>query len=133
MPFVFVIFGLLVLIVGIRGTQDTMFKLLRAEFTGPHSFIPWAAAIFILGALGYAKPIRPVADAMIGLVLLVILLQNKGGFFASLNQQISNPQAPAQPAQTAQDQGQGFTPLYQTLTPSNPGTAGVNYLPGVTY
>jgi hypothetical protein len=94
MPFVFVVVGLLFLVVAVRGTQDALFSLLKTEFTGTGSFIPWAAAIFILGAVGYAKPIKPIADAMIGLVLLAMILNNKGSIFKQFETQIANPTAP---------------------------------------
>jgi len=101
MPFVFVIIGLLLLVVAIRGTQNDAFTLLKSEFVGAHSFLPWAASILILGAIGYARPVKPVADALILLVVLVILLKNGGGFFARLNDAIAHPTAPSQSAATA--------------------------------
>jgi hypothetical protein len=94
MPFVFIVLGLLFLVVAIRGTQAAMFGLLKDELWGSNSFVPWAAAILILGALGYARPVRPIADAMIGLIVLVMLLANKGGFFGQLNAALRNPTAP---------------------------------------
>lgn len=101
MPFVFVILGLLFLITAIRGTQNDMFALVKSEFWGTNSFVPWAVAIFILGAIGYAKPVRPIADAMIGLVIVVMVLANKGGFFAKFNEAIRNPTAPTATTTTA--------------------------------
>ena len=95
MPFVFIILGLLLLIVAIKGTQAQLVILLKSEFTGPGSFVPFAAAIIILGAVGYIKPVKPVADGMIGLVILAMILGNKGGFFSSLNKGLANPVAPA--------------------------------------
>src|SRR6185437_6406490 len=97
-PFVFVIIGLLLLVVAIRGTQNDAFTLLKSEFVGAHSFLPWAASILILGAIGYARPVKPVADALVLLVVLVILLKNGGGFFARLNDAIAHPTAPSQSA-----------------------------------
>ena len=93
-PFVFVVIGLLFLVSAIRGTQNDMFALIKSEFWGTNSFVPWAAAIMILGAIGYAKPVRPIADAMIGLIVLVMILANKGGFFKQINQGLANPVSP---------------------------------------
>jgi hypothetical protein len=101
MPFVFLVFGLLFLVIAVRGTQSAAFKLLASEFSGPNSFVPWAAAILILGAIGYARPLRKPADAMIGLVFLGMILTNKGGFFSQLNAAIRNPVAPAPDAGAA--------------------------------
>lgn len=91
MPFVFIVLGLVFLVTAIRGTQGQMFALVKSEFVGTNSFVPWASSILILGAIGYAKPVRPVTDAMIGLILLAMLLGNKGGFFAKFNDAIRNP------------------------------------------
>lgn len=100
MPFVFIVIGILFLVVAIQGTQAQLVALLKSEFVGSNSFLPWAAAIVILAAIGYAKPVRPIADAFIGLIILVMILANKGGFFTALNNQIHNPTAPATPAAT---------------------------------
>ena len=110
MPFVFAILGILFLVVAVRGTQGAAFTLLQSEFVGKNSFVPWCAAIFILGAIGYAKPVKPAADAMIGLVILSMILTNKGGFFAALNTGLRSPVSPAvTPAATS------FTPAGSAL------------------
>lgn len=97
MPFVFAVLGVLFLIVAINGTQATLWSLLKSEFVGTNSFIPWASAIIILGLIGYAKPVKPIADGLIGLILLALILANKGGFFAQFNNALRNPVAPATP------------------------------------
>jgi hypothetical protein len=123
MPFVLIVVGILFLVVAIQGTQATMFSLLKKEFVGTNSFVPWAAAIIILGLIGYAKPVRPITDAMIGLVLFVMLIANKGGVFAQFNNALQNPVAPTIPAQ------QGFTQAGASLasgTSLAPATANAN-------
>jgi hypothetical protein len=95
MPFVFAVLGVLFLIVAINGTQSQLFTLLKSEFVGTNSFVPWASAIIILGLIGYAKPVKPISDALIGLILLALLLANKGGFFAQFNSALKNPVAPS--------------------------------------
>lgn len=95
MPFVFLIIGLLLLVVAIQGTQGQAFALLKGEFTGSNSFVVFASAIAILGALAFIKPIRPIAMGMIGLVILGMILANKGGFFSQLNNALRNPVAPS--------------------------------------
>lgn len=127
MPFVFAILALLFLVVAIRGTEQDMFALVKSEFWGTNSFVPWAAAIVILGSIGYAKPIRPITDAMIGLILLAILLGNGGGVFAQFNAALKNPVAPTAdatttaltPAQEAADSGNYNTlPTISATTPT---------------
>lgn len=130
MPFVFVVIGLLFLVVAIRGTQAEMFALLKSEFVGTNSFVPWVAALLILGSLGYAKPIRPITDAMMGLIILVMILANKGGFFAAFNRQIDNPTAPSTPA-PAPSTGNGLSG-WAPNQPTNPAT-GSPYAPGTPF
>lgn len=99
MPFVFLIVGIGLLVTAIRGTQATAFGLLESEFSGPNSFLKWALAMLILGAAGYIPVIRPVTRGLMVLVLLAIVLKNKGGLFKSFNDQIAAPvQPPAPPA-----------------------------------
>lgn len=100
MPFVLLVLGLLFLVVAVRGTQDQFFALLKGEFTGTNNFLVWVLAIVILGLIGYLKPIRPVAHAMIGLIILVMIIANKG-IFAQFNNAIRNPTASAAPSQPA--------------------------------
>ena len=69
--------------------------MLKTEFTGNNSFVVFAAAILVLGALAYIRPIRPIAVGMLMLVLLGMVLANKGGFFSQLNAQLRSPTAPA--------------------------------------
>lgn len=92
MPFVIGFLALAMLALGLRGTAPAAGKLLARELTGPTSFAPWFLAIMILGLLGYWRPARPFADAMLGLVIVVVLLvegnpkTGSGGFFNELNQ-----------------------------------------------
>jgi hypothetical protein len=96
MPFVLAALGIVFLVVSIQGTQGTLYGLLKSELTGKDSFIPWVLAIVLLGLAGYIKTIRPVTNALIGLVFLVMILVNGKGFFGALNKAIANPTAPAQ-------------------------------------
>ena len=91
MPFVLLILGMLFLVVAIRGTQGTFFTLLKSEFVGNNSFVVWGAALVILGLVAYIRPIRPAIQALMGLILLVIFLANKGGVFSQFNNAIRNP------------------------------------------
>lgn len=117
MPFVFLILGVVLLIIAIQGTHAQFFSLLKSEFTGSNNFLVWIAALAIIGALGFIRPIRPIALGMMGLILLVIILKNGGGFFAQFNQQIANPVAPA----TGSGSGSGFSlPSLFTTVPGNP-------------
>jgi hypothetical protein len=99
MPFVFLIVGLMILVIGVRGQSNTAIKLLQSEFTGANSFIQWFLAIMILGLVGYYKPIKPLSDGLIGLVILAMILneQSQNNIFGALEQAFQNttPSAPS--------------------------------------
>ena len=134
MPFVFAVLGILLLVIAIQGTQVQAFTMLKSEFSGSNSFIVFAAAIVILGALAYIKPIRPIMFGMIGLVLLGLILANKGGFFSQLNNALRNPTTPDPTAATGTaattPAGQSVTTLQQALPAYSPATTG-NTLPAM--
>ncbi len=100
MPFVLLALGILFLAVAWNNSQKDLFALLKSEFVGTSSFLPWIAALLILGLAGYIKPIRPVTHAFIVLILIVMVLANGGGFFARFNAAIKNPVAPANTSAT---------------------------------
>ena len=134
MPFVLLFLGILFLIVAVRGTQDTFFSLLKSEFIGTNSFIVWGAALVILGLLAYVKPIRPAAQAMMGLVLLIIFLANKGGVFSQFNAALRAPatiNAPANTSATATPAAAANTPGTNWLGGAAPATQPPSYIPGV--
>jgi hypothetical protein len=104
MPFVMLIVGVLLIVAGVRNTQGTLFTLLKSDFSGQGSFIPWIVAIAAIGGLGYIKPIRPITTAFLALVILVMFLSN-GGFFDKFVQ--------------ATGMGNGSVDLSNPLTQSN--------------
>lgn len=91
MPFVFLLFGLVLLVIAVQGTQAEAFGLLKKEFSGNNNFLVFASAIMVLGALAYIRPISKIAFAFIGLVLLAMILKDQGGFIQQLNNAIRNP------------------------------------------
>lgn len=68
------------MIAGLRGQGEDVSKLLQGDLTGKGSFVPWVLAILAVGAVGYIDELRPVSDAFLVLLLVVLLLSN-GGFF----------------------------------------------------
>jgi len=86
MPFVLLVVGLALVVSAARNTQGQLTSLIKADLTGPDSFVPWIVALAIIGGLGYVKPIKPITDAFLVLVIIVLFLSN-GGFFAKFIQQ----------------------------------------------
>jgi hypothetical protein len=113
MPFVLLILGILFFIVSIQGTQGSFFSLIKSEFVGSNSFVVWAAALVIIGLLGYIKPIRPISHAFLVLIVLVLVLANGKNFVANFNSAIRNPVAPSSTANAS-----AATPAQVTLANS---------------
>lgn len=89
MPFLFIGSGLLLLFTGLNGNAAGLYKLLAGDFTGPNNYVYWMIAIIVLGGIGYIPAFKNLSRTFIVLVLLVLLLDNKG-FFAQLQSFISS-------------------------------------------
>jgi len=87
MPFALVLIGLALLISGVRNTQDDLFTLVKGDFSGSQSFVFWTVSILVIGSVGYIPRLKPVANAFLVLVIVVLFLSNRG-FFAKFNEQI---------------------------------------------
>lgn len=80
MPLAFLFAGVVLMVASVRGKQDELFELLKGDFTGRDSFLIWLAALGSVGAAGYIPGLAPVSRAMLVLVLLVLVLSNRGFF-----------------------------------------------------
>jgi hypothetical protein len=87
MPFALLIVGVFLLVAGVRGTQNTLFALVKGDFTGTDNFIYWLLAILIIGAIGYIPKLKPISTGFLVLVIVVLFL-SKGGFFAQFTSAI---------------------------------------------
>lgn len=103
MPFVLLIAGAVLLTSAVRNTQDSLFSLVKGDFTGPNNFIYWFLAIFVIGAIGYIPKAKPVATMFLVLVVLVLVLTRGnpnatgGGFFQQFTSQIQPAQISVAP------------------------------------
>lgn len=87
MAYPLIIFGLILVIVGWRGEIERFNALLRDDLTGSNNFVYWIVAVFFIGALSSYKPLRPVADGFFLLIIVALLLSNRG-FFVKLQEQL---------------------------------------------
>jgi hypothetical protein len=96
MPLVLLILGAMFLIAAVRGADQTrlLMATLKDDFSGPNNFIYWGLAVWAITSLGYIKALKPISNAFIVLVVLVIFLSNKG-FFEKFMQQIGSTQTPS--------------------------------------
>lgn len=75
----FLIIGYVLIIAAIKGREaiDSLFDLLKQDFTGDSNFFAWVTTIALLAMLGMVKSIRPVTDAFIFLIFVVIFIGNR--------------------------------------------------------
>jgi hypothetical protein len=99
MPLALLLLGALFLTAAVRGQKcggkqcaDVLFETIKDDFTGPNNFIYWGLALFLIGALGYFKPMKPLSNAFLGLVILVLFISNRG-FFSKFMEQIGSTQS----------------------------------------
>lgn len=85
MPYALIIAGIVLTVAGVRNTQGTLFSLLKNDFTGNNSFIWWSVSIIAIGAVGYVQETRKLANAFLALVLIVLILANRGVFQQFVN------------------------------------------------
>lgn len=96
MPYALILIGLMLTIAGVRDKQNELFTLIRNDFSGPNSFIYWMGAIAVIGGVGYIPNLKGLSQAFMALVLLVLVIQNKG-VFANFTSALSGTTQPPQP------------------------------------
>lgn len=104
MPIAFIIFGIFLVVASVRWNQggNQVWTLLGSDLQGKSvttgkqtgNFFAWAAAIILIGAVGYIDELKPVANTMLALVIVVLLLSNNG-FFAQLQKDVTAKATPA--------------------------------------
>ena len=86
MPVALLLIGILFLTAAVRGKHGLLFETLRDDFTGPNNFLYWGLAFFVIGAAGYWKPLKPLSNAFMLLVVVVLFLSNRGFFNKFMDQ-----------------------------------------------
>lgn len=93
MPFAFIVVGIVMLVSGVKGTNDQLVTLIKGDLTGQNSFVHWMVAILIIGVIGYIKPLQPISHMFLVLVIVVLIVANRG-VFSAFNSQIFAPPNP---------------------------------------
>ncbi len=121
MPYGLVIIGLLMIITGINNTYSQFASQLQSDFTGSKSFIVWIIALGSVGALGYIKDLRTFSHYFMALILVSMVLANKGVFAQFQSAVASGPKAPTANPDTAQQSlgPQSSTPQINSAITSN--------------
>lgn len=81
--------GVLFVVAAVRNQQSALLAQLEGDFSGSSNFLFWAAAIVLLGAIGYIPKLKPISVALLVLVLVSIALKKGTGFFAQLTQTLN--------------------------------------------
>lgn len=79
MPIILILFGIILIDVGIKGNTSKLMALLKKILMGSNlkaSYLKWAIAIFIVGSIGYIKDLRKIDIALLILVFIVMLDSN---------------------------------------------------------
>ena len=83
MPIFILAVGIMLVVVGVNNKLGELGVLLKEDFTpsgNQPAFQVWIIAIFVAGSLGYVKELKPVANAFLVLIIVSLLLSNKGFF-----------------------------------------------------
>ncbi len=80
MPYAFIVVGLLMIVTGARNTFRQFGAQLVKDFTGPGNFTWWIASLGAVGAVGYIPKLRPVSTAFMTLIVIVLVIAQKGLF-----------------------------------------------------
>jgi len=96
MPFALIVIGLLLVVTAAKDTHLQLGQQVAKDFTGEGNFFTWILAIGVLGFVGYIDKARPVANALLVLVLLAMFLSNsrRGDILTLVKQGLTNPIAP---------------------------------------
>lgn len=93
MPFALVIPGLIVILAAIKGTYKELGSELVDDFkgtTGSVGYMYWVSSIAVVGALGYYAPMQRFSRMFMVLILLGMVLANRG-IFAKFKDALQNP------------------------------------------
>lgn len=83
MPIFFLIIGIMLIIVAINNKLPALGTLAKSDFEKSGNvpgFGLWIVAIFAVGAIGYAKQLKPLANSFLVLIVIAMLLSNRGFF-----------------------------------------------------
>jgi hypothetical protein len=97
MPLLLIGTGIVFILTGVKGDAGKLWALVQGDFTGPNNFVYWLFSILVLGSLGYIPALKNLSRLFVALVLIVLLLDNKG-FFSKLQEFVNSSQQASQPA-----------------------------------
>ena len=100
MPFALLLIGLILVSAGARGRATALGGLLAKDFSGSNNFFFWLAAVAAVGGVGYLPKMEKISRGFLGLIIIVLVLHNKG-FFAQFTAAINSVKTPAPASEAA--------------------------------
>lgn len=98
MPFLLIAVGLVLIVTGVRDTHAQLGAQLTKDFTGQQNFTVWILAIGSVGALGYIENLRTFSHYFLALIIIAMVLSNRGFFQKFTEQFAAGPLASSTPA-----------------------------------
>lgn len=101
MPFALLLIGLVLVVTGAKGTMRELGSEIREDFIGPGNFTWWIASIGVVGTLGYVQELRTFSRVFMALIVISMVLSNRGffnKFTEALNTGPVSPKPVAQPS-----------------------------------
>ena len=92
MPFVLIIIGAVMVVSAVRDTSEDLVTLVKGDMTGQKSYLAWMISILVIGAIGYIPSMEKLSRYILVLVVIVLILSNKG-LFAKFNSQFFGTKA----------------------------------------
>lgn len=83
-----VIVAIVLIVTALRDTQGDLFAALREDVS---AFGTWGAALIGLGLLGFIPGIKPVSRALLGLVIIVLFVNNYQAILAGVSNAWNGP------------------------------------------
>lgn len=75
MAFALIFAGVLLAVSAARNTHNDLFGLIKSDVTGSGNFLFWGAVVLLIGAIGYIRPLRPLSQAFLALIVVVLILK----------------------------------------------------------
>lgn len=84
MPFALIALGMILIITGIQNTYAQFGTMVQNDFQA--GFLKWAAAILIIGALGYVQELETLSHVFLALIIVAIFLTHAQTFTQATQQ-----------------------------------------------
>lgn len=109
MPFALVLIGLVLIVTGSKDTYRELGAELVSDFTGDNNFTYWIASVGAVGSLGYVPQLRTFSRLFMTLIILAMLISNRG-FFAKLSEALNSGPVSTTPTPRAGNDNGANTP-----------------------